>query len=178
MYRSIIENLQRQDKAFILLDLLLEEEYSQLKNRAPERVTQIEMQVHELVRQITDERQAVRAMAPGRLASLIAELPEGLIASDMVEDIEHVVGLDETEKRMPLAELLNTLLKSVDDKEQKTMRQAEKNAEFALALMDQNSAMAEFLYSQITPEQKKETYSAKGRYKASKREASMLNGRL
>ncbi len=178
MYRQIIENLQRQSKAFALLGLLLEEEYSQLKNRAPERVTQLEMQIHELVRQITEERQVLRAMVPNRMKPLVAELPEELMASDMVQDIGCVIGLSEEERQLPLAALLSSLLESVDEKEQSTMRQAEKNAELALALMDQNSAMAEYLYSQVTPEEKKETYSAKGRYKASRREATMLNGRL
>lgn len=178
MYRQIIENLQRQSKAFALLGVLLEEEYSQLQNRAPERVTQLEMQVHELVRQISEERQIIRAMVPNRMAALVAELPAELMAPDLVEDIECIIGLSETERRLPLAELLSNLLESVDEKEQGTVRQAEKNAELALALMDQNSAMAEYLYSQVTPEEKKETYSAKGRYKASRREAAMLNGRL
>lgn len=178
MYRMIIENLQRQNKAFMLLGLLLEEEYSQLKNRAPERVTQLEMQIHELVRQICDERSAVRKVAPGRLAPLIAELPPELMAANMVEDIENVIGLSDEQKALPLAGLLAMLLDSVDASEQATVRQAEKNAELALALMDQNSAMAEYLYSQITPKEKQQTYSAHGRYKSSKSEAAMLNGRL
>lgn len=178
MYRQIIENLQRQSKAFTLLGLLLEEEYSQLKNRAPERVTQLEMQVHELVRQITEERQTIRHMAPNRMSALIAELPAELMASDMVQDIEFVTGLSDEQRQLPLAALLNNLLASVDEMEQRTVRQAERNAEFAIALMDQNSVMAEYLYGQITPKEKKETYSARGRYKASKSEASMLNGRL
>ncbi len=178
MYRILIENLLRQDKAYMLLELLLKEEFSLLSKRDPEAVTSLEWKVHELTRQIIAEREVVRAMAPGRLAGLIRELPAELVAADMVPDLQMIPGLPEGAAKRSLAELLAQLLKNVDSREQRAVRQAEKNSKLALALMDQSQGMLQFLYDKAAPKEKQQTYSKQGAFKQARGEASLLRGRL
>ncbi len=60
MFRVIEENLVRQNKALMLLSLLLEEEFSRLMKSNPQSVSQIELSIQELMRQIVVERASLR----------------------------------------------------------------------------------------------------------------------
>jgi len=60
MIQLIEENLVRQNKALMLLFILLEEEFSRLMQSNPQSVSQIELSIQELMRQIAVERASLR----------------------------------------------------------------------------------------------------------------------
>ncbi|GAB7024185.1 flagellar export chaperone FlgN [Salidesulfovibrio brasiliensis] len=155
----IEENLVRQNKALMLLSALLMEEFSRLTARNAQGVSQIEISIQELLRQMVSERHSLRAMV-GRVvpgAQRVADL-EGHV------DAEHFSVLLELVARM-------------DQTQQECGQQANKNHALAVALHDQSRELLEFMHNEIQPKQK-DAYSARGRYVPPTQHGNILRGRL
>ncbi len=159
MFRLIEENLVRQNKAMMLLSILLEEEYSRLMNTKPQSVSQIELSIQELMRQIAAER--------GSLRRLVAVEAEGALR------VRDLFLLMEDEKRTQFEELLQML----DDTEQECGKKAAKNNQMAMALFDQSKSLLDFMHNQIKPKNTT-AYAASGRYAQASSSARLLTGRL
>lgn len=128
MYQIIHESLSRQDKALALLRDLLEEEYRILIGRDTDGVAALEFSIQELIRQIAVEKTLViRTLEGVRVSAYAAGLPE-----------ERGVAL-------------LTLFASVDAGEQEVSRQASRNAQLSLALLDQSTRTLQALTSQAAP---------------------------
>lgn len=154
MYTETYQNLHRQQKALEVLETLLAEEFAELRERKPESITAIEFSIHELMRQIANERTALKnAMGGQRLADVLQILA------------------DEEQAE------LNGLLKRIDTLEKRCSRQASMNAELALALHDQSQSLLSHLQHQIQP-RNHATYGKTGAYTQSRPEAVLIHGRL
>jgi flagellar biosynthesis/type III secretory pathway chaperone len=154
MFSRILENLTRQFKALELLQSLLEEEYGLLQNRDTEAITSLEFSIHQLLRQITLERLDLKkTLQATTLPEYASMLPE--------ED----------------GAAVTRLYALIDSLEQSSARQASRNAELSLSLLDQSQALLSCLYEQIAPRQQA-TYSAGGKYRAGRPGAALISGRL
>ena len=154
MYTETYQNLHRQEKALEVLKDLLAEEFAELRERKPESITAIEFSIHELMRQIANERTVLKESLGGkRLKDVMLLLPEE----------------EQTE--------LNALLIRIEALEKRCSRQAGMNAELALALHDQSQALLTHIQTQIQP-RKNVTYGKTGAYTQSRPEAVLLHGRL
>ena len=60
MYDTIRGNLDRQAKGLNLLGQLLDEEFSLLMDRRTDEIMSLEFSIHELVRQLADEKLHIR----------------------------------------------------------------------------------------------------------------------
>jgi hypothetical protein len=158
VYEYIKRNLVRQDRGFQVLGMLLAEEFAQLRERDPQAVTATEFSIHELLRQLAVEREEVRELLGGeKLIQYATRLPK--------TTAEELLGLAETVSR----------------REQTSIRQAERNADFAFALLDQSKAMLGFLHDKVTEQvtpKNTNTYSAAGAYKNVRPNAALLRGTL
>jgi flagellar biosynthesis/type III secretory pathway chaperone len=154
MFARIFENLTRQFKALELLQSLLEEEYGLLQRRDTDAIVSLEFSIHQLLRQITLERLDLKkTMQATTLPEYAALLPE--------EDGAAVTRLSAL----------------IDSLEQRSARQASRNAELSLALLDQSQSLLSCLYEQIAPKAQN-TYGAGGRFRAERPAAALLSGRL
>lgn len=155
----IEENLVRQNKAMLLLSALLMEEFSRLTARNAQGVSQIEISIQELLRQMVSERQSLRSMVgqlvPG--AQRVAEL-EGHVDQERFD-------------------LMQELIARLDETQQECGRQANKNHSLAVALHDQSRQLLEFMHNEIQPKTK-DAYSARGRYVPPTQHGNILRGRL
>ena len=116
MYDIIIASLNRQDRALGVLFDLLEDEYELLMKRDTDAIAANEFSIQELIKQLLHEKNVVIRALGGIRASQYAEtLPE--------------------EQGRPLLDLLA----SIDKGEQNTSRNASRNAQLCLALLDQNT---------------------------------------
>lgn len=128
MRQIIFESLNRQDKALALLRELLEEEYGILLGRDTNAVVSLEFAIQELIRQIAAEKSLVIRLLDGkRVMEYALELPQ--------------------EERTALEQLFA----SVDRSEQSVSRQASRNAQLSLALLDQSTRNLQALTSQVAP---------------------------
>ncbi|MGE4423195.1 MAG: flagellar protein FlgN [Pseudodesulfovibrio sp.] len=159
MIRLIEENLVRQNKAMLLMYFLLEEEFSRLTQLKPQSVSQVELSIQELMRQVAAERVSLRRM-------LVHVEP----SAQRVRDILPV--LDE-EQVQSITELLTRL----DETEQKCGVQAAKNQQMAMALFDQSKGLLNFMHNQIKPKSTT-AYARTGRFAKGVNDARLLNGRL
>lgn len=159
MLKLIKENLYRQSKAVALLFTLLEEEFSRLTNRKPQSVTQIELIIQELMRQIAAERMSLKGLIR-KIEPTAARLGEIMPALDQNFRSE-----------------LEALLREIDGMEQRCAVQATKNQQLAQALLEQSRSLLGFLHKEIQPKNEN-VYSARGRYENSTPQASLINGRL
>ncbi len=158
MYEYIKKNLVRQDRGFQVLAMLLAEEFAQLRKRDPQAVTATEFSIHELLRQLAVEREEVRELLGG----------------------EKLVQYATSLRKKTAAELLG-LAETVSSREQTSIRQAERNADFAFALLDQSKAMLGFLHDKVTEQvtpKNNNTYSAAGAHKNVRPDAALLRGTL
>ena len=154
MYDLIRGNLTRQFKALELLQSLLQEEFDLLSARDTDGVTTLEFSIHELLRQIAVERVDLKkTMQETRLLEYADMLPE----DDGVE--------------------IRRLYSLIDALEQHCSRQASRNAELSLALLDQSQSLLVFLHEQITT-RRENTYAANGRYRMERPSAALITGRL
>lgn len=159
MLRAIKENLSRQAKGTGLLHSLLEEEFSLLRDSKSHLVSEIELSIQELMRQLMSERMGLKKMigrmdpAATRLAHLHPLVPG------------------------PERDELQKLLRSVDAMEQRCAIQAEQNRQLVLALYDQSKSMLGFLHQQIMPKNQN-TYSARGRMYAPPPMPTLVRGRF
>lgn len=128
MYLIIQESLYRQDKALELLRDLLEEEYEILLARDIKAIAALEFSIQELIRQLAVEKALViRSLNGTRVMEYSQSLPEDQCA------------------------ILRRLFHSIDDGEQKVSRQASRNAQLSLALLDQSTRNLQALTSQAAP---------------------------
>ena len=155
MYEIIIASLTRQDKALAVLFELLEEEYRLLMKRDTDAVAANEFSVQELIRQLVMEKHIVIRALGGIRASQYAEtLPE--------------------EQARPLLELLSR----IDHSEQNTSRNASRNAQLVLALLDQSSRNLKKFTEKAAPKTSF-VYGRRGAMRTvAHSEASLLSGRL
>ena len=154
MYAKIHANLFRQLKGLELLHSLLEEEFACLLERNVEEISALEFSIHELMRQLLNERMEIKGIMNGVKVSEYADMLPA-------EDGEAVRGL--------LAELL--------EREQVCSRQAGLNSTLAFGLLDQGQELLDFLYSAAVPKQA-DTYGAKGGMQTNKPRAALISGRL
>ena len=159
MFRLIEENLVRQNKAMLLLSLLLEEEFSRLMQSNPQSVSQIELSIQELMRQIAVERASLRRKVGA------------------IQD-----GAQRTNELFPLMEDdmrkgFESMLAMMDETEQKCAVQAAKNGELAMALYDQSQKLLSFMHDQVKPKNTV-AYGASGKYAQAPNQARLLTGRL
>ena len=128
MYQIVQESLFRQDKALHLLRDLLEEEYEILLGRDAGAVASLEFSIQELIRQIAVEKSLViRTLGGKRVLEYADELPA------------------------ERGDSLRGVFQSVDAGEQGVSRQASRNAQLSLALLDQSTHTLKALKSQVTP---------------------------
>lgn len=155
MFSTIYGALNRQDKALELMQELLKEEFSYLKDRQIDEVMTLEFSIHELLRQLAAEKESIIAfLGGGKLRDYAQMLPEE----------SRVIMLD--------------LCKSIEQKEQACTKQSSRNTQLSLGLLDQNKEMLNFLHERIIPEQKTH-YSRRGVYaQQSRPQASLINGRF
>ena len=159
MFRYIEENLVRQNKAMVLLQVLFQEEFSRLLKSDAVGVSRLELSIQELIRQLASER--------GYLRSLVQDIEPG------ARRVSELYGVMDQEKADTFAELVQVL----DKTEQGCATQAAKNHELAMALHDQSKALLNFLHNEIRPKHQ-DSYSAKGRFANPSSQASLLRGRL
>jgi hypothetical protein len=152
-FEQIHGNLVRQKKGLELLQDLLEEEFSLLRETKTEEVVALEFSIHELLRQLADERMAMKSVMQGTRAVEYADLLEP----------EQGAALKE-------------LLRGIDAAEQRAARQASHNTQLSLALLDQSQELLDYLHGEVTPKSVS-VYGAKGGYKAQRPEAALFNGR-
>ncbi len=147
-------NLFRQFKALELLGELLEEEYLLLQKRDTDAISQLEFSIHELLRQIAVERVTLKETMQGTtLLEYASIIPE--------EDGKEV----------------RRLFYLIDSLEQRSAKQAARNTELSLALLDQGQALLDFLYDQLSPKVT-QVYGARGRMCEPRPEAALLSGRF
>ena len=93
-FEHIRGNLIRQQKGMELLRSLLEEEFSLLREGKTEDVVALEFSIHELLRQLAEERVAMRAIMQGtRVAEYAGMLePEQEHGYGYLEAIKAVFG--------------------------------------------------------------------------------------
>lgn len=128
MYQRIYESLSRQERALTLLGELLEEEYGVLLERDTKKVVALEFSIQELIRQLAVEKSLViRSLEGKRVLEYAETLPED----------QHT--------------LLQQIFKSIDNGEQAVSRQASRNAQLSLALLDQSTSTLKALTSQVVP---------------------------
>jgi len=159
MFRLVEENLVRQNKALILLSVLLQEEFTRLEQSKPQAVSQIELSIQELMRQIAVERASLRRQ--------VGKIAEG------AQRVRDLFLMMDDEVRATFEQLLQML----DDTEQKCAMQAAKNNKLTMALFDQSKKLLDFMHDQIKP---KNTiaYGQTGRYAKAASSARLLSGRL
>jgi uncharacterized coiled-coil protein SlyX len=73
--------------------------------------------------------------------------------------------------------VISRLYALIDALEQSSARQASRNAELSLALLDQSQALLSCLYERITPK-RQNTYGATGRYRETRPDAALVSGRF
>jgi hypothetical protein len=146
MYAHIHASLHRQAKALELLCQLLEEEYGILLSRRADDVAGLEFSIQELIRQLAVEKvTVVKALNGMRVTAYAA----GLCAAG----------------REAEGEALRALAREVDRAEQRASRQASRNSQLALALLDQSSRSLQALTRQALPVPA-DTYGRKGGMRA------------
>jgi len=128
MYDVIIASLQRQEKGLELLLELLVQEYRTICERKMTLVSHQEFSIQELIRQLVEEKEFVIRLLKG-------------------------VSIAKYAEEQPLAgkETLLTLLKRLDSAEQQTSRQAARNSQLVLALLDQNDKSMQTLFKEAVP---------------------------
>jgi flagellar biosynthesis/type III secretory pathway chaperone len=154
MYELIHGNLHRQFKGLELLDSLLEEEFGLLCARDTDAVTALEFSIHELLRQVAGERLALKAQVEGATVLEYA----GMLPEEDGQEVKRLFHL-------------------IDSLEQRCSRQATRNTELSLALLDQSQSLLVFLHNQIAPKQT-QCYGARGRLQESRPSAAIYSGRF
>lgn len=154
MFSILQETLIRQDKALDLMEELLKEEFSYLRDRNTDAIMSIEFSIHELLRQLAAEKESIiRFLGGGKLRDYAEMLSE--------ENKNFILNLYQT----------------LEKKEQLCAKQASRNTQLALGLLDQSKELLNFLHERILPPQKI-NYSRQGVYNQTRPQASLINGRL
>ncbi len=155
MYKRIHDILIRQQNGLNLLINLIDEEYAALRERKTDDVVALEFSIHELIRQLSVEKEAIRSILNGgKLKHYIELLPENQ------------------------GNTLSEIFKSIDRAEQRASRNASRNAQLSLALLDQSQKLMQELHGQLIPKTAP-TYGRRGYMgQAQRPEAALISGRL
>lgn len=154
MFQRIHDTLHRQQQALGVLGDLLEEEYQLLLQHDSHAVVTLEFSIHELIRQLAQEKASIVVLlGGGKVLHYAQMLPE--------ED----------------GAKIRALFKGIDDGEQRSSRQASINTELSLALLDQSQATLTELHNQVVPKSSL-TYGRRGAMGTHRPQASMISGRL
>ena len=155
MYQRIYESLSRQERALALLRDLLQEEYEILLGRDTNTVVALEFSIQELIRQLAVEKALViRSLAGQRV-------------------LEYAETLAEEER-----DAIKLLFTLIDDGEQAVAKQASRNAQLSLALLDQSTHTLKALTSQVVPP-RSGVYSRNGGIRHEMHpQAALISGRL
>ena len=154
MYQRIHDILHRQQQGVNLLAQLLEEEYALLLERQTEAVVALEFSIHELIRQLAQEKATVvRLLEGGKVLHYAELLPE------------------------EQGQALHHLFQNIDMGEQKAARQASLNSQLSLALLDQSQRTMQELHSQMKPNNAL-TYGRRGGMAQQRPQAAFISGRL
>jgi hypothetical protein len=152
-YEHIRGNLVRQGKGMELLLQLLEEEFSLLRENRTDDVVALEFSIHELLRQLADERMAVKNIMQDTRLSEYAEMLEPERCAE-----------------------IKALLKAIDDAEQKSARQASHNTRLSLALLDQSQGLLDYLHERVAPKDAV-IYGREGAFRSRRSVPALLSGR-
>ena len=153
-YEHIHGNLVRQQKALHLLEELLGEEFALLREGKTEDVVSLEFSIHELLRQVAVERAEIKdIMQNTRLMEYAGLLPEDQ------------------------GEAIMKLVKSIDEAEQRSARQASLNTRISLALLDQSQELLSYLQDSIAPKNTA-VYGSRGTYRNYRPQAALISGRM
>ena len=161
MLQTIRASLFRQSKALVVLHELLQEEFALLMKHRPQEVTHLELSIHDLMHQLAVERQGIK------------DLLSGMRLNDYLEAVVTEDGNDEQDPK----EYIRGLVSEIENFEQVCVKQARKNTDVALALMDQNQGLLTWLHDKLVPKSKN-NYSRKGDYANKRPDAALINGRL
>lgn len=154
MFQRIHDTLHRQQQALAVLGDLLEEEYQLLLQHNTQAVVALEFSIHELIRQIANEKAGIiRMLGGGKVLHYAEMLPE--------ED----------------GQKIRDLFNGIDRGEQRSSRQASINTELSLALLDQSQATLTELHTQVVPKNSL-TYGKRGAMDNHRPQASLISGRL
>ncbi len=155
MYQRIYESLSRQERALALLRDLLQEEYEILLGRDTNTVVALEFSIQELIRQLAVEKALViRSLAGKRV-------------------LEYAETLAEEE-----GDAIKVLFTLIDEGEQAVSRQASRNAQLSLALLDQSTHTLKALTSQVVPP-RSGVYGRRGGIRHEMHpQAALISGRL
>ena len=155
MRQRIHDSLSRQEKALGLLRDLLQEEYEILLSRDTNAVVALEFSIQELIRQLAVEKALVIRTLEGKRV------------------LEHAETLEPGE-----AEEIRALHSAIDEGEQAVSRQASRNAQLSLALLDQSTHTLKALTSQVVPP-RAGVYSRNGGIRHEMHpQAALISGRL
>jgi hypothetical protein len=157
MTERIIASLERQEKALALLAMLQEAEFTHLRKLDPTKVAGLEFSIHELMRQIANERTS--------LVSLYAAISP---TAKRLRDVIHTFSEQDARRAQDIYD-------AMDRREQACARQAELNYKMALGFYDQSRSCLEFIQKQLVP--KKGVYTAAGRYARAASEPGLISGR-
>ena len=164
MYNVILGNLDRQAKALNLLSSLQEEEFSLLVRRDTDAIMAQEFSIHELLRQIAMEKErTMRRLGGGKVSDY----------ADLLEQSDAEEGGEGARKAAALRQLWDT----IDDLEQTCARQATRNTQLSLGLMDQSKELMDYLHKRLLPPQQ-QTYDRGGMFTQVRPDAALLNARL
>ncbi len=154
MYAIIQESLSRQEKGLELLLELLTNEYRTLCERKMTLVAHQEFAIQELIRQLVEEKEFVMRLLKGETLSNYAE---------------SLSGQERDSIRMTHERL--------DAVEQQTARQAARNSQLVLALLDQNAKSLKVLFKEAVPEVAL-VYGRHGAMHSLPSQGALIRGRL
>lgn len=157
MNQIILHSLIRQSKASELLCMLLQKEYSLLREGRPDQVAGLEMAVQELIRQLVREREFLIRRLGLEGFSRLGEYLENLSESDR--------------------QTVDSWQEKITAFEQESARQSSVNAELAMALWEQSGLLLSQFQKQVAPTERN-TYTARGTWNSRPASAALVHGRL
>jgi hypothetical protein len=155
---KILENLRRQLKALKLLYSLQKEEYGLLLGNDKSHLQKNQFAIQRLIKQIQEERKEFLKI---------------------LEDNWGIKQLKEIDKVLPdsIKNEFNSLIEELKLQDKLCMEQATKNADLAIAHLEQTKDLVKFLYEQIRPKAK-DVYSRYGTLNEKTLGPCIVNGRL
>ena len=154
MYQLIYESLVRQGKGLELLLSLLKQEYRSICDRKMDIVAGYEFSIHELIRQLVNEKEFV----------------VGLLGGVRVRDYAQSLNAEEGQALLDQARF-------VDMSEQNASKQATRNSQLSLGLLDLNEKTLQELFKQVTADGTT-IYGRRGSVRHSTTQGAIISGRL
>ncbi|MFO7817455.1 MAG: flagellar export chaperone FlgN [Desulfovibrionales bacterium] len=155
MNNYLLTTLSRLNKGFVLLDVLLREEFSALKGHDTKKIAAVEFSVQELLQQLMREKQI-----------LSRNIRESGFDS-----------LNEWLHKNPEEEKTAKIWERTKEKEQQAAVQGAKNNKLANALAEQSNMLLGFFYDQLSVEQE-DVYSSRATFARRRKDAGIIRGRL